>query len=127
MVVDYYAYPPSPLSISSPPRQIKIGCEHYPNRAAVLIMANIPPWANAAYQFVSPLLSPATKSKLVFMTPEMIREGALTKYIAPANLPPEYGGSSKVALGQSEMDKKQRRMVQTLTKVASKRSRRKRQ
>jgi len=106
--------------------RIKIGCEHYPNRAAVLIMANIPPWANAAYQFVSPLLSPATKSKLVFMTPEMIREGALTKYIAPANLPSEYGGSSKVALGQSETDKKQRRMVQSLTKAASKKGRRKR-
>ena len=60
------------------------------------------------------------------MTPEMIREGALTKYIAPANLPSEYGGSSKVALGQSETDKKQRRMVQSLTKAASKKGRRKR-
>lgn len=91
---------------------------------AKLIMANIPPWANAAYQFVSPLLSPATKSKLVFMTSEMIADGALTKYIAPANLPPEYGGSSKVALGQSDMDKKQRRMAQALRKSSKRAAKR---
>ena len=37
--------------------RIRIGCEHYPNRAAVLIMANVPPWVNAAYQVYGPELS----------------------------------------------------------------------
>jgi CRAL/TRIO domain len=92
-------------------KRIEIGCSHYPNRAAHLLVINVPHFFAGVYRFAEPLLSSQTKSKISILTQEDVVRGAITKIIDRQNLLPEYGGTCKVPFGGSALDLKLKRFV----------------
>lgn len=92
-------------------RRIEIGCNHYPNRAAHLLVVNVPSFFATVYRFAESLLSQQTKNKMSILTEQDVARGAITKFIDPKNLLPEYGGKCKVEFGHSANDLKLRRHV----------------
>jgi hypothetical protein len=92
-------------------KRIEIGCNHYPNRAAHLMVINVPHFFASVYRFAEPLLSSQTKSKILILTQEDVSRGAMTKIIDRKNLLPEYGGTCKVPFGGSALDLKLKRFV----------------
>jgi hypothetical protein len=91
--------------------RVRIGCSHYPNRGARLLVINVPGWVGLAFGSVAPLLSDSTKAKLHFLTVDEVRRGALSAVIAEEELPAEYGGRSPIALGHSAWERDQRRIA----------------
>lgn len=92
--------------------RIQIGCNHYPNRGANIILVNVPPFFNAVYQMAIPLLSDETKERVVLMTSEdVLVKHKMLEYIEKRYLLPEYGGSCKTPFGQSSMDMRLKKHV----------------
>mmetsp|Transcript_11909 Transcript_11909/g.35309 ORF Transcript_11909/g.35309 Transcript_11909/m.35309 type:complete len:303 (+) Transcript_11909:121-1029(+) len=90
--------------------------QHYPHRAARIVIVNTPSWYNTLYTMIKPIMSDVCEAKLVFLTAKEVRKGALLKWIAPANLPVEYGGKSKVPLGDSKYERSMRAYVDKINK-----------
>lgn len=82
---------------------------HYPNRAHRIIVVNTPAWIGTLTAIVRPLMN--RMDHVVFLDREETRAGKLTEYIAPSNLPPEYGGRSKVRFGDSKYERAMRAYV----------------
>mmetsp|Transcript_26041 Transcript_26041/g.67298 ORF Transcript_26041/g.67298 Transcript_26041/m.67298 type:complete len:376 (+) Transcript_26041:144-1271(+) len=91
---------------------------HYPHRAARIIVVNTPVWYNTMYTILKPIMSDICEAKLVFFTEKDVRAGKMLKYIAAANLPVEYGGRSKVALGESKVERSMRTYVDKVNRRA---------
>ncbi|XP_058087215.1 patellin-3-like [Magnolia sinica] len=68
--------------------------DNYPEFAAKQIMINVPWWYLAFNRMISPFLTQRTKSKFVFAGPSKSTE-TLFKYIAPEQVPVQFGGLSK--------------------------------
>lgn len=100
--------------------RVRVGCEHYPNRAARIVVLNTPPAMMACYRLVSPMLSEATKSKMMFLSADDLKKGALHQFIHPSHLPLEYGGTSQVPLGRSELDQRIKQHVRALEAAQAK-------
>lgn len=92
--------------------------QHYPHRAARIIILNTPAWYGALYNILKPIMSDVCEAKLLFLSPAQVAAGELTKYIDAANLPPAYGGRSKVALGESKHEKAMRSFVDKVNRRA---------
>lgn len=93
-------------------KRIEIGCSHYPNRGAHLLVVNVPAFFAGVYRFAEPMLSPQTKKKISILTQDDVDRGAMAKFIDPKNLLPEYGGRCKIPFGETAMDVKLKRFVQ---------------
>ncbi|KAL6007762.1 hypothetical protein ACLOJK_033264 [Asimina triloba] len=68
--------------------------DNYPEFVAKQIFVNVPWWYLAFNRMISPFLTQRTKSKFVFAGPSKSTE-TLFKYIAPEQVPVQYGGLSK--------------------------------
>lgn len=68
--------------------------DNYPEFVAKQIFINVPWWYLAFNRMISPFLTQRTKSKFVFASPSKSAE-ALFKYIAPEQVPVQYGGLSR--------------------------------
>ncbi|EPS65885.1 hypothetical protein M569_08890, partial [Genlisea aurea] len=68
--------------------------DNYPEFVAKQVFVNVPWWYVAYNRLISPFLTQRTKSKFVFAGPTRTTE-TLFKYIAPEQLPVQYGGLSK--------------------------------
>lgn len=68
--------------------------DNYPEFAAKQVMINVPWWYLAFYKMISPFFTVRTKSKFVFAGPSKTAE-SLFKYIAPEQVPVQYGGLSR--------------------------------
>ncbi|PKA51727.1 Patellin-3 [Apostasia shenzhenica] len=68
--------------------------DNYPEFVAKQIFINVPWWYLAYNVVMSPFFSQRTKSKFVFAGPSKSAE-TLFKYIAPEQVPVQYGGLSK--------------------------------
>jgi len=110
----------TPTNVELVKERVRIGCEHWPNRGAGLYMVNVPWWCSLAFRMVAPLLSPATKAKMAFLSVEEVQQGALRRLIPDDQLPKEYGGASKVPLGQSRWDRAQVERFRETTAAAAK-------
>lgn len=108
----------TPSVISFIQKRVLIGCEHFPNRGAHLIVVNIPSWWQYGWALVQPLLSETVKAATMFLTAEDLRAGALWKIIERDQLVPEYGGRSRVPFGRSDVDLRQVRLVERLEQQA---------
>ncbi|KAL3845665.1 hypothetical protein ACJIZ3_003068 [Penstemon smallii] len=73
--------------------------DNYPEFVAKQVFINVPWWYVAYNRMISPFLTQRTKSKFVFAGPTKTAE-TLLKYIAPEQIPVQYGGLSKE--GESE-------------------------
>jgi CRAL/TRIO domain len=98
-------------------KRIEIGCNHYPNRASHLLVVNVPPFFASVYRFAEPILSSETKKKITILTQEDVARGKMTKFIAPKNLLPEYGGKCRVPFGASSLDMKLKRFAKKPIKL----------
>ncbi|XP_073118585.1 patellin-3-like [Henckelia pumila] len=70
--------------------------DNYPEFVAKQVFINVPWWYVAYNRMISPFLTQRTKSKFVFAGPTKTAE-TLFKYIAPEQVPIQYGGLSKEA------------------------------
>ncbi|KZV37313.1 patellin-3-like [Dorcoceras hygrometricum] len=68
--------------------------DNYPEFVAKQVFINVPWWYLAYNRMISPFLTQRTKSKFVFAGPTKTTE-TLFKYIAPEQVPIQYGGLSK--------------------------------
>ncbi|OWM65723.1 hypothetical protein CDL15_Pgr015147 [Punica granatum] len=68
--------------------------DNYPEFLAKQVFINVPWWYLAFNKMISPFLTQRTKSKFVFAGPARSAE-ALFKYIAPEQVPVQYGGLSR--------------------------------
>ncbi|KAI4332145.1 hypothetical protein L6164_017078 [Bauhinia variegata] len=68
--------------------------DNYPEFVAKQVFINVPWWYLAFYRMISPFLTQRTKSKFVFAGPSKSAE-TLFKYIAPEQVPIQYGGLSR--------------------------------
>ncbi|KZV50911.1 patellin-2-like [Dorcoceras hygrometricum] len=68
--------------------------DNYPEYVAKQVFINVPWWYVAYNKVISPFLSQRTKSKFVFAGPTKTTE-TLFKYLAPEQVPVQYGGLSK--------------------------------
>ncbi|XP_057793640.1 patellin-3-like [Salvia miltiorrhiza] len=68
--------------------------DNYPEFVAKQVFINVPWWYVAYNRLISPFLTQRTKSKFVFAGPTKTAE-TLFKYIAPEQVPVQYGGLSK--------------------------------
>jgi hypothetical protein len=85
--------------------------QHYPHRAARIIVLNTPAWYSALYSILKPIMSDVCEAKLQFLSEAQVAAGGLIKWIDKGNLPVEYGGKSKVHLGESKYEKAMRAFV----------------
>ncbi|EPS60308.1 hypothetical protein M569_14495, partial [Genlisea aurea] len=67
--------------------------DNYPEFVAKQVFVNVPWWYVAYNRLISPFLTQRTKSKFVFAGPTRTAE-TLLRYIAPEQLPVQYGGLS---------------------------------
>ncbi|GLU06717.1 hypothetical protein SLE2022_237190 [Rubroshorea leprosula] len=68
--------------------------DNYPEFVARQVFINVPWWYLAFNKMISPFLTQRTKSKFVFSSPAKSAD-TLFKYIAPEQVPVQYGGLSK--------------------------------
>lgn len=68
--------------------------DNYPEFVARQVFINVPWWYLAFNRMISPFLTQRTKSKFVFAGPSKSAE-TLFKYIAPEQVPVQYGGLSR--------------------------------
>ncbi|KAH7663675.1 Phosphatidylinositol transfer protein SEC14 and related proteins protein [Dioscorea alata] len=68
--------------------------DNFPEFAAKQVFIHVPWWYLAFNRMISPFLTQRTKSKFVFAGPSKSAE-TLFKYIAPEQVPVQYGGLSK--------------------------------
>ncbi|CAI9778171.1 unnamed protein product [Fraxinus pennsylvanica] len=68
--------------------------DNYPEFVAKQVFINVPWWYVAYNRMISPFLTQRTKSKFAFASPAKAAE-TLFKYIAPEQVPVQYGGLSK--------------------------------
>ncbi|KAL7086356.1 hypothetical protein ACP275_14G334000 [Erythranthe tilingii] len=68
--------------------------DNYPEFVAKQVFINVPWWYVTYNRMISPFLTQRTKSKFVFAGPTKTAE-TLFKYIAPEQVPAQYGGLSK--------------------------------
>ncbi|CDP10711.1 unnamed protein product [Coffea canephora] len=68
--------------------------DNYPEFVAKQVFINVPWWYVAYNRMISPFLTTRTKSKFVFAGPSKTAE-TLFKYIAPEQVPVQYGGLSR--------------------------------
>ncbi|EOY17353.1 Sec14p-like phosphatidylinositol transfer family protein isoform 9, partial [Theobroma cacao] len=67
--------------------------DNYPEFVAKQVFINVPWWYLVFYTMISPFMTQRTKSKFVFAGPAKSAE-TLFKYIAPEQVPIQYGGLS---------------------------------
>ncbi|XP_073146109.1 patellin-3-like [Henckelia pumila] len=68
--------------------------DNYPEFVAKQVFINVPWWYVAYNRMISPFFTQRTKSKFVFAGPTKTAE-TLFKYLAPEQVPVQYGGLSK--------------------------------
>ncbi|KAE8709811.1 Patellin-5 [Hibiscus syriacus] len=68
--------------------------KNYPEFVAKQVFINVPWWYLAFVRMISPSLSRRIKSKFVFAGPSISAE-TLIKYIAPEQVPAQYGGMNR--------------------------------
>lgn len=90
-------------------RVAKIAQDHYPERAHMIFILNVPLWFNTVYKVIKPLLAAETLAKI-----KIFRGGykkALLKEIDADVLPVRYGGNNALADYDNSMEKELRTFV----------------
>ncbi|KAL9247981.1 hypothetical protein vseg_021348 [Gypsophila vaccaria] len=89
--------------------------DNYPELVAKQVFINVPWWYVAVNKMISPFLTQRTKSKFVVASPSKSVE-TLFNYIAPEQVPIQYGGLSK----RGEFNVKEDGVTQIIVKPTSK-------
>lgn len=75
-------------------RALQLLQDNYPEFVAKQVFINVPWWYPSYYKMINALFTTRTKSKFVFAGPSKSAE-TLFKYIAPEQVPVQYGGLSR--------------------------------
>eukprot|EP00968_Pinguiococcus_pyrenoidosus_P018286 scaffold1881_cov256-Pinguiococcus_pyrenoidosus.AAC.8 len=114
VVQDYGGFTPEKVSLevlNFVKRAIAMTSEYYPERADKILIVNVPEWYNNIYNILKNFMSEKMRKRIHFFTAKDVQEGKLTRYIPASNLPEEYGGKSKIPLGESKEEKRMKHYV----------------
>ena len=67
--------------------------DHYPERAAVIMVINTPNWFSMIFKVIKPLINEATQKKIRILNTKETFKG-LCEFIPVDEIPVEYGGST---------------------------------
>lgn len=98
-------------------RALQLLQDNYPELVAKQVFINVPWWYLAFNRMISPFLTQRTKSKFVFAGPTKTAE-TLFKYIAPEQVPVQYGGLKKE--GEQEFTAEDTAVTEVTIKPTSK-------
>ncbi|CAJ1890556.1 unnamed protein product [Cylindrotheca closterium] len=90
----------------------KISAAHYPERAGLVFIVNVPNWFKLIWKMIVPLVPAETLSKIFVLRGRDEVLASLSKYIPMENIPAEYGGASSLPLGQSSEEKLLANLIQ---------------
>jgi len=79
--------------------------QHYPERAAYVLVINVPSWFKMIWSVVQSFVDEVTLKKIKILRGEEEILDAMKELIPLENIPPEYGGTS-MPLGESPEEKK---------------------
>lgn len=79
----------------------KVSAEHYPERAGLVFIVNVPKWFKLIWKVVLPLVPESTVKKIFVLRGRDEIVSNLSQHIPMENIPAEYGGASPIPLGQS--------------------------
>ena len=80
----------------------KVSAEHYPERAGLVFIINVPKWFKLIWKVIVPLVPEATLKKIFVLRGRDEILSTLSQHVPMENIPAEYGGGSPMPLGQSE-------------------------
>jgi len=83
----------------------KVSAEHYPERAGLVFVINVPRWFKLIWKVIVPIIPEATLKKIFVLRGKDEMMKTLSKYVPMENIPAEYGGASPLPLGQSSEEK----------------------
>ena len=73
--------------------------EHYPERGFMVFVVNVPYWFTSVWAVVKTWINPRTLNKIRILGKDYKTE--LFKFVDPANLPAEFGGTNKFPVTES--------------------------
>lgn len=79
----------------------RVAAEHYPERAGLVFVVNVPRWFNLIWNVVRPIVPESTLKKIFILRGKDAILSHLAEHIPMEHIPQEYGGSSRIRLGQS--------------------------
>lgn len=89
----------------------KLSAAHYPERAGVVFVVNVPKWFQIIWRVVRPIVDDATLKKIYILRGEDEIKKNLQEHIDLENIPPEYGGESN-PLGEAPEEQMLRDLMQ---------------
>jgi hypothetical protein len=78
--------------------------QHYPERAGLVFVINVPGWFKVIWNVVKPMVDDVTLQKIYILRGKEEVRQKMEEWIAPENIPIEYGGTS-TSLGTSSEEK----------------------
>jgi hypothetical protein len=78
--------------------------QHYPERAGLVFVINVPGWFKVIWSVVKPMVDDVTLQKIYILRGKEEVRDTMEEWIAPENIPIEYGGTS-TPLGTSPEEK----------------------
>lgn len=82
-------------------RAAALSSQHYPERAGVVYVINVPAWFKAVWNVVKPWVDESTLKKIFILRDKEEIRKRMQERIPLENIPREYGGESPYPLGQS--------------------------
>lgn len=83
----------------------KVSAEHYPERAGLVFIINVPKWFKLIWKAIVPLVPETTLKKIFVLRGREEVLTTLAQHVPMENIPAEYGGASPMPLGQSAEEK----------------------
>jgi len=74
--------------------------DHYPARSEMLFIINAPQWFTAMWTVIKTMADPAVLDKIQILGADYTTE--LFKWVAPSNVPTEFGGEDLTPIGESD-------------------------
>ncbi|KAL7566840.1 hypothetical protein ACA910_021340 [Epithemia clementina (nom. ined.)] len=96
-----------------------LSAEHYPERAGVVFVINVPAWFQMIWRIVKPWIDEATLQKIFILRNKDEIRRCLQDKIPPHQLPREYGGQSPYPLGYSPEERELARLMAHNNRLAA--------
>eukprot|EP00903_Cladosiphon_okamuranus_P008970 g8582.t1 len=94
--------------------------DHYVERSNRMFIVNAPSYFSMIWRVIRPMLNERTQAKIGIINTDTKKiAAALLEYIAPENLPRQYGGTCPLDLGESEEEADLRAYVESLAGSSS--------
>lgn len=107
---DFYVSTLTPTLFKTLMHVSKLLRKHFPQRQYAIFVINAPSWWKKVYRVLAPLVSKSQRDKVRVIVGKEKSLETLKQMIDPANLPPQYGGTS-MPLGASPLELKKAQLA----------------